>query len=167
MTATRQAAARAHAWSVENLRLHVEVYNGQHIVSPSFIVQGSKSNHYVCREGVQDTHLSPPPLSLVGLTLEGAGWEDGQLAVTSQLFTRMPDMCFTWRHKEDSKLSTTTTTSSAQQQDGLLSVSVPVYVNNRRTEFLFAADISGPARTAKDLWYQRGVALSAWAQDIA
>jgi dynein heavy chain 1 len=132
ITATRQAAARAHAWSLEHLELHV---------LPSAAAAASEPDAFV----------------LQGLTLEGgAGWREDRLAIVPQLFTAMPDTAFVWRHTPDLAREPKSTTPS---------VNVPVYINGKRTEFLFDVDMPSPADVTPATWYQRGLALTAWARD--
>lgn len=133
ITATRQAAARAHSWSLEHLELQL---------LPSAAASSE-----------------PDAFVLQGLTLEGgAGWHQETLAIAPQLFTSMPDTAFVWRHTLD----------RAQRQPPMPrsnSVNVPVYINGKRTEFLFAVDMPSPVDIAPAVWYQRGLALVTWARD--
>jgi dynein heavy chain 1 len=132
ITATRQAAARAHAWSLEHLELHL---------LPSAAAAAAEPDAFV----------------LQGLTLEGgAGWREDRLAIVPQLFTSMPDTAFVWRHTPD---------LVKQAQTDAAVVNVPVYINGKRTEFLFDVDMPSPAGVAPSVWYQRGLALTAWARD--
>jgi len=135
VTATRQAAARAHAWSLEHLKLH--------------LVPASQAA------------AEPDAFVLQGLTLEGgAGWHGDRLAIVPQLFTPMPDTAFVWRHT-----LTTSEHQTAPDDDRASSVSVPVYINGKRTEFLFAVDMPAPPAVPPAVWYQRGLALTGWARD--
>jgi len=126
ITATRQAAARANGWSVENMELTIQVLSS---TSPrpeasiaSFIVKG--------------------------LTLEAAGWQDGKLALTTDLTTNLPEVLFSWQNKE--QRGTVTSTES---------VSLPVYINSERTEYLLALEFPAPTSVPRVTWYQRGVAV--------
>lgn len=81
MTATRQAAARAHQWSLENLELTVRV------------VEGDKLSDDADETSFLATEMF----------LEGAGWNAAahQLQLVNEMFLRMPAMQFTWKRKED------------------------------------------------------------------
>jgi len=133
ITATRQAAARAHSWSLEHLQLH--------LLPPG---RSASSN--------------PNAFVLQGLTLEGgAGWREDRLAIVPQLYSSMPDTAFVWRHVTDQQ--------PVVAQDGATAVRVPVYINAKRTEFLFDVGMPSPSDVAPAVWYQRGLALVAWARD--
>jgi len=85
----------------------------------------------------------------LGLTLEAAGWLDGQLALTTDLTTALPDTLFSWRNKE----------SQAEPAKKAATVALPVYINSERTDFLFTLDLPAPGSVPKEIWYQRGTAL--------
>ncbi|KAL6068809.1 putative dyneins heavy chain [Balamuthia mandrillaris] len=147
ITATRQAAARAHGWSVENLALHVDVLDGS-------------------QEGEQQVISDSTSFIVHGLSIEGASWMKGQLAVTRDLFTNMPDVRFTWVHVPPR--------GETQPQQGTVDLAVlhknkvelPVYLNPTRLDLLFSIYLRMPTSLPASYWYQRGAALTVWNVDL-
>jgi len=129
MTATRQAAARAHSWSLENLELTAQVLTSEEFPSDA------DSTSFIVR----------------GLVLEAAAWDSDaqELCVTSDMSFKMPAVLFSW------KLIDPDQPESAEHR----AINVPVYLNEMRLELLFAVRINGPLSVLPPVWYQRGVAL--------
>merc|ERR1712137_340872 len=129
MTATRQAAARAHTWSLENLKLTAKVLTSEEFPgdadSTSFIVRG--------------------------LVLEAAAWNSDakQLSKTKDMSFKMPPVLFTWKLIEDAN----------EKSSEHAAINIPVYLNEMRLELLFSVDLNGPVDIPATVWYQRGVAL--------
>ena len=129
MTATRQASARAHGWSLEKLVLNAEVLTageGEGDDSTSFVV--------------------------VGLSLEAAAWSSERSCVeaSDQMCVQLDPIRFTWCNSDGGA-------ESHEVPHG--QCKIPVYLNETRLEFLFsvllARDDAIPSRGV----YQRGVAL--------
>jgi len=83
ITATRQAAAQANQWSLENLELQIE------------ILEEKDSN----------PETSDSCFVVKGLTLEGAAWKNKSLSLTNDISQSLPLARFTWKLKssEDTK----------------------------------------------------------------
>jgi len=130
MTATRQAAARAHTWSLENLQLTAQVLSSEEFPS------GADEASFIAR----------------GLILEAASWDQSaqEMVATDEMSSRMPPILFTWKLIEDAEKDMTTEHAR---------VILPVYLNEMRLELLFSVAINGPKDVAPPVWYQRGVAL--------
>jgi dynein heavy chain 1 len=79
ITATRQAAAQANSWSLENLVLTAEVLN-----------TGKVENN------------DPASFIVHGMTLEGASWDkqSQRLSVTDDMTFSLPPVRFTWKNKD-------------------------------------------------------------------
>ena len=131
MTATRQSAARAHSWSLENLELTAKVLENNEFPNESdetsFIVSG--------------------------LVLEAASWnnEENQLSTTRDMSYKMPPVLFTWKLKSEEDDNEENNTNNE--------ILIPVYLNEMRLELLFAVKLNGPSDLPSKYWYQRGVAL--------
>eukprot|EP01114_Cavostelium_apophysatum_P023031 TRINITY_DN854_c0_g1_i2.p1 TRINITY_DN854_c0_g1~~TRINITY_DN854_c0_g1_i2.p1 ORF type:complete len:4577 (-),score=1545.65 TRINITY_DN854_c0_g1_i2:38-13768(-) len=127
ITASRQAAAQANKWSVENLELVCQVIGNEEATADetSFIIRD-------------------------GISLEGASWEKDRLKMAHDISVALPPTKFTWKHKE--------------QRDTPLTgkITVPVYLNDTRADFLFAIDVNAPTDVPSISWYQRGVAITVW-----
>merc|ERR1712137_1053798 len=130
MTATRQASARAHTWSLENLQLTAQVLSSEEFPA------GADEASFIAR----------------GLILEAASWDQSaqELVATDEMSSRMPPILFTWKLIEDAEQDATTDHAR---------VILPVYLNEMRLELLFSVAINGPKDVAPPVWYQRGVAL--------
>jgi len=131
ITATRQSAAQAHEWSVENLEIQISIE----------------------KEGA-DIDVDETSFAVIDMTLEGASWNGKSLQLTNEISLALPPVKFTWAlKKEDIQASND-------------KVSLPVYLNETRADFLVAVDLTKPSDVPTITWYQRGVGLSAWKPDI-
>jgi len=139
MTASRQAAAQAHQWSVENLELEVE------ILTPKATLSADDSS-FIVKEG---------------LTLEGASWKDNALSLSNEIATSLPPTKFTWKFKSpDANVPDPKSKTSTNR------VQLPVYLNDTRAEFLFSVELDSPRDMKANSWYQRGVALTVWRSSV-
>jgi dynein heavy chain 1 len=77
ITATRQAAAQANAWSLENLEIVAEIVDDPKSVTAS-------ESSFIAR----------------GLTLDGAAWKNNQLTLTTDIGTSLPAVKYTWRLRD-------------------------------------------------------------------
>jgi hypothetical protein len=68
----------------------------------------------------------------------------------------LPPARLIWVNNPDGSTEGTSTSQAA-------AVEVPVYINDRRTEYLFSVKLLAPSDVPCSVWYQRGIALSAWA----
>jgi len=143
ITATRQAAAQSHGWSVENLELQVEVLDDK------------------AQRNVDDTCFIAR-----GLTLEGASWnaKNKCLVMTNEISMAMSIMKFKWAHKPPKEASAGAKEEPAQA--GPPKASLPVYLSETRSEFLFAVDLNASPEVPVIAWHQRGVALNVWKPNI-
>eukprot|EP01113_Clastostelium_recurvatum_P011812 TRINITY_DN1605_c0_g1_i1.p1 TRINITY_DN1605_c0_g1~~TRINITY_DN1605_c0_g1_i1.p1 ORF type:complete len:4689 (+),score=1530.43 TRINITY_DN1605_c0_g1_i1:285-14351(+) len=135
ITATRQSAAQANGWSLENLVL--------------------RARHVSRRNDTSAPELPAPSAAAFvarGLFIEGASVKANVLSLSNELSVPVAPVCFEWVNKDDPSLVSA----------GATTISVPVYLNETRSELLFAIDMA----IAKDIpiqtWYQRCVAMSAW-----
>ncbi|KAM9964742.1 hypothetical protein ACTFIW_004524 [Dictyostelium discoideum] len=90
-----------------------------------------------------------------GMALEGAVWNNDQLTPTDILSTPISIATLTWKDKDDPIFNN----SSSK-------LSVPVYLNETRSELLFSIDLPYDQSTSKQNWYQRSVSISSWKSDI-
>ena len=133
MTATRQASARAHQWSLEKLRLHARV------LSDGVAADTSDSTSFI----------------VTGTTIEAAVWDENkrQLEFCNEMTNSMPPIQFTWQNTEDD--GTTAAEQSVHQ------VVLAVYLHETRLECLFSVPLACSDQVPLTAWYQRGVALLA------
>ena len=129
VTATRQAAARAHSWSLENLVLSVDVLDNE--------------DNIINKDGSS--------FVATGVILEGASWdrENHQLTITEEMNHQMPPLQFSWKLKDN----------ASPIPEHLQPIALPVYLNEMRLELLFSVPINGPKNIQPSVWYQRGAAL--------
>jgi len=80
ITATRQAAAQANGWSLENLELEVEIL----------------------KEGEQKS-TDPTSFIATGINLEGALWKNNTIAVSNDISTAISACRFYWRLANDAQ----------------------------------------------------------------
>ena len=130
VTATRQAVAQAKGWSLDEMRLDIDVLAGG---TPG---DGAGAGP----DGVQ-TFL------IKGLHLQGAGWGLGALSLSDDVRTPLATCRFRWRRETEAE-------SGGGGGDGAGAVSVPVYLNEGRTELLFQVRDRTPPEFTSD-----GVAL--------
>ncbi|GAM24388.1 hypothetical protein SAMD00019534_075630 [Acytostelium subglobosum LB1] len=91
-----------------------------------------------------------------GLTLEGASWKDERLTPTVELTTGVPTTTLTWRDKDDPIFN----------ENLANKLTVPVYLNDSRSELLFSIDLPFQEGTTKQTWYQKSVAITSWKVDF-
>lgn len=142
VTATRQAAAQAHQWSVENLELEIEILESGRAIktdSTSFVVKG--------------------------LTLEAAGWnpKSKSLTLQNEISSQLPMTRFQWLFRPPKEEDSPTEDSTHREGK----ITLPVYLNETRAEYLFSVDLpvqkdSVPTTT----WFQRAVAINVWKANI-
>ncbi|WVQ81477.1 hypothetical protein IAT38_003601 [Cryptococcus sp. DSM 104549] len=120
ITATRQAVAHERGWSLEQLVLGVdiEVTGGQ----DAFAIQG--------------------------ITLQGAFWKAGRLALNDGQAISLAPSQLTWRRHDEVETS------------GKATVNLPVYLNSDRSDVLFSVDLETESE-GQDVVAQRGVCLTA------
>eukprot|EP01133_Synstelium_polycarpum_P001082 gene1082-1226_t len=94
--------------------------------------------------------------SVKGLSLEGAAWKDGVLAPTHELSTPIGITTLTWRDKDDPIF----------EENMANKLTVPVYLNDNRSELLFSVDLPLQGGSTKQSWYQRSVSISSWKMDF-
>lgn len=94
------------------------------------------------------------------MTLEGASWGGSSICLANEISTTLPPVKFTWKHKiEQSK----TDSNNNHNND---KITLPVYLNETRAEFLFSVDLNSPPDISLYTWYQRGAALNVWKPNI-
>eukprot|EP01118_Nematostelium_gracile_P001172 TRINITY_DN1120_c0_g1_i1.p1 TRINITY_DN1120_c0_g1~~TRINITY_DN1120_c0_g1_i1.p1 ORF type:complete len:604 (+),score=181.76 TRINITY_DN1120_c0_g1_i1:243-1814(+) len=131
ITATRQSAAQAHLWSVENIELHMEIL------------------------GKGEVDVDETSFVVTGMTLESAVWNGKTLGLTNEISSSLPPVKFTWKLKP--KEGTPPKTDV---------VTLPIYLNETRAEFLVAVDLPKPSDVSAISLYQRGIALNVWQPDV-
>jgi len=133
VTASRQRAARAHKWSLENIVLTVQFMNDK-----------------TAQEIPVDINCS---FVAEGLTLQGASLNDSTLELSVDMSQPLPPTRFVWKNV-DSRVSQRT------PDDKKSTVVVPVYLNESRTQLLFSVSMQAKEKVAESIWYQRGVAIT-------
>ncbi len=88
------------------------------------------------------------------MNLEGAAWNGKSLQLTNEIAVALPPVKFSWTLKKE---------GGETSHD---KVSLPVYLNDTRAEFLVAVDLAKPSDVPTIAWYQRGVSLAAWKTDL-
>jgi dynein heavy chain 1 len=138
-TATRQAAAQANSWSLENLELHAEIL---------------KSNVGAAEAVDQNSFIA------TSLTLEAAGWdyERSQLTVSSEMNTALPQVKFSWKLRSAAEAENNTVNKNI--------VNLPIYLNDTRSEFLVAVDLNSDPSTSATTMYLRGSAMTVWRSNV-
>jgi len=147
ITATRQSAAQSHGWSLENLRLHAEA-----------ITLKSAGGDAQDAQGTQGAQPDADGFTVRGLSLEGASWSAGALALTDALAVALAPTRFVWRNQEDAH--------AAQAQAQGRAIAVPVYLSETRTELLFSIDLACPPMPPIQSWFQKSVAIISWKPDL-
>jgi len=132
VAATRQAVAQAHSWSLEALYLRVTV---------------------------NDTTPAVDSFTFEGMTLYGASWKDGALAIGSDMSCALPAVRFTWLLRAN---KTEAQIEEAERKNGEFFVTVPVYVDASRQNFLFTVRLRRPVDILPTVWSQRGTCLTVW-----
>lgn len=143
ITATRQAVAQKHQWSLEELRLEVDI--NKHGDADAFAVSGKRNNFVTLAVW---TTIDPTFYFCSGLKLEGAKW-DNALQLTSTPLTKLELTQIRWVLKTD---------VAALKED---SVSLPVYLNSDRSDLLFVVNVDAKA-SDKNKIAQRAVAIVVW-----
>lgn len=128
-TATRQSAAQANRWSLENLELILNILEGTQ----------------------QTTSIDATSFIVEGITLHSANWTQKHLELTNAMTCTLPSIKFSWRPKEENVA-----------EDANL-ISLPIYLNDTRSEFLVSVNLKSTPEVSKSVWFQRGIALSVWA----
>ena len=136
-----QAVAQAKGWSLDEMRLDIDVLAGG---TPG---DGAGAGP----DGVQ-TFL------IKGLHLQGAGWGLGALSLSDDVRTPLATCRFRWRRETEAESGG----GSGDGGAGGGAVSVPVYLNEGRTELLFQVALPAAGGVARATWRQRGVAVIAW-----
>jgi len=146
ITATRQAAARAHGWSLESLRLHMDVLGEEDVRDGEGGIRLSDRAKALC--------ATPEVTLITGCTLEGAGWNfaESRLAQTDLLSVRLPGVAFTWKRGEEADSSTTDV--------------IPLYLNPTRLELVSSVRAPVPAEVSAARFYQSGTAVCVWQEPI-
>ncbi|KAH3764595.1 cytoplasmic dynein heavy chain [Pelomyxa schiedti] len=154
ITATRQAAARAHSWSLETL-----------ILEASSLSTSSEAS----TELTPITAAQREGFFITGITLEGATVVNNELTMTTEVHVSLAPVHLTWKPKAPSTPTpapapttapapATAPTSSAPPTPLL---TLPVYLTETRADVLFTIDARTPS-IPPSVWIQRGVALCCW-----
>lgn len=116
ITATRQAVAHRKRWSLETLRLQLDI---EKVNDPgAFIVDGK---FYSLHDSPsKDAHSS------VGLVLEGASWATDKLVLNEGETVRLGPSQIRWVQSEEIVPNT---------------VNLPVYLNGDRNDVMFTVDL--------------------------
>eukprot|EP01117_Protostelium_nocturnum_P006264 TRINITY_DN2259_c0_g1_i6.p1 TRINITY_DN2259_c0_g1~~TRINITY_DN2259_c0_g1_i6.p1 ORF type:complete len:4259 (-),score=1954.67 TRINITY_DN2259_c0_g1_i6:110-12886(-) len=135
ITATRQAAAQAHGWSVENLSLSIQILEG----APTSPVE---SESFVAKD----------------LVLESAEWSKANktLSFSDNTSSTIPFAKFTWNNREKGEKADSSSSLSGSE------IMIPVYLNDTRAEFLFSVPLAIPKDSSPLAWSQRAAAIVAW-----
>ena len=139
LTASRQAYAQVNGWSLEQVRLHVDLDQNDMNVDP---VGGSM-------------------IKLAGMRLEGAAVSSGRLVVTSDLQVALPSVSLRWI-----RVSPTDPTPGLQDIDTTVNsdkdeCEIPVYLNGDRKDLMFSVGLASVTLEERVMFAQRGVALVA------
>jgi dynein heavy chain 1 len=125
VAATRQSVAEKMGWSLEQVRPRVTVYESSDVK-------------------IEDENC----FLFSGLTLLGAEWQDGSLAVADTGQPRdLALTAFTW------------VTDIKEEQS---KARIPVYLKQERTKFLFAIQLSRSTAVPQSVWAPRGTCVSVW-----
>ena len=135
ITATRQAVAHRKRWSLETLRLELDI---EKVNDPgAFIVDGN-SLHSLSRFPLAD---APFP----GLVLEGAAWATDKLVLNDGETVRLGPSQIRWVQTEETAPNR---------------VNLPVYLNGDRSDVMFTVDLPFDS-AAGSLVATRAVCLTA------
>lgn len=131
ITATRQRAARAKTWSLENFVLDISVLDSEAKEKDALSADAGTS------------------FVVDGLRLQSASWSDSKLSLSANMATGLPATRFVWRRREDAPVSSHST-----------KVVLPIYLNDSRKELLVAVPVDAPSEVPAAVWFQRGAALT-------
>ena len=133
LTASRQAAAQAKMWPLEELELEV------------FVPAGGEAD--------AEMEADPQVFSVLRLNLEGAEWSDGKLAFSDRISTQLPITYFKWVNARRGE--------EGGCVEGRHVVDLPVYLNSARKELLFSVGLDAPGGLGDLDFAQRGIGISA------
>jgi dynein heavy chain 1 len=153
ITATRQAAARAHSWSLENLELGIAVLNDDDVKELP-----GKENLYQISPSAAEAAAPAENVLVTGLTLEGALWDkkEESLALSDKLSCILPALVLKWRNREDGE-------GKGKEKEGEQVLdTIPIYLNETRLQNVFSVKMKLPANIPKAVFYQRATALTIW-----
>jgi len=88
-----------------------------------------------------------------GISLEGAAWKNNKLSVSNDISTPIPSVRFTWKLKKENA-------------ESVNKLTIPVYLSDTRSEFLFSVDLPVTLELPKTFWYQRCVAMTTWKASV-
>jgi len=136
VAAARQAVAKAHGWSLEQVMLQVTV-----------VEQGGA------------VPVNPDSLTFEGLKLHGAIWRDEQLAISnSQSSCMLHRTHFSWVKQDEGQGQA----SSDESGNGNGVVHVPLYLDGSRRVFVMSVGLKRPESIARAVWSQRGTCVTVW-----
>jgi dynein heavy chain 1 len=88
--------------------------------------------------------------TFLNLDLQGAVWEGSTLSISNtELTFKMPPVRFTWVKNDATKPEINV-------------IRTPFYLDQTRSKYLFAGNLSRPASIAENVWSQRGLAITCW-----
>jgi dynein heavy chain 1 len=136
ITATRQAAAKARGWSLENLVLDATVLDG---AAPA-------------------PTDDPTAFVVRGLYLVAATWRDGALRDGGDMLTALPAVMFRWR---DASSTSSSSTADTAAKAAASRASLPLYTNDSRRTQLLVVDLPAQPGVPSSRWAECGTALLA------
>jgi dynein heavy chain 1 len=88
--------------------------------------------------------------TFLNLDLQGAVWEGSSLSISNTALTfKMPPVRFTWVKNDAAKAETSV-------------IRTPFYLDQTRSKYLFAGNLSRPTAIPENVWSQRGLAVTCW-----
>lgn len=129
LTATQQIAAKVLESSMEQLTMLVDVIEEG---DPEFTEGAVAGSQYLIKNAF----------------LEAAKWENGALALSEEMMTRLPTIRFSW------------IVDRPDAAEGR--VEVPIYLNVTRKQLICVALLKTPDHIPAGTWYQRGTSIQLW-----
>jgi dynein heavy chain 1 len=147
ITATRQATAQKNGWSLETLRMRIDLGRTEHEGGFSITGQSDDGSRLGILDSSADTkHIA---YNTTGLQLEGGEISDGLLSLNNGSATDIPQSSIIWERKGERVVNQVS------------SVDLPLYINGERRTLLATIEVGLSARLNRVKVIQRGCCLKA------
>ncbi len=94
--------------------------------------------------------------AVTGVALQGAGWENGRLTLSSDYEQAFSTCWLSWAMMEED------TVEQQLPDEKHISIQLPMYLAGDRMQLLTTVHAEAPIDVPIDIWYRRGVALIVW-----
>lgn len=149
LTATRQCVAQSLHVSLEELTMHVQMFD-----QPSQVNSNKENTFLITGKFYFSCNSINTNWYILGLKLQGARCRNNALFYSSSIMDDIPVLAVEWKKSN----STISSSKTSDQQE----VTLPVYGNGLRTELLCTINVKAGQENASEFnFYERGVAVLA------